>query len=150
MTVYYRPLIEERGQFLLAAGWCRFSQIEVLQRGTEPRVCRAVDIPDEAFLRLIAPRPNLGTDGMFRPQVMGILNATPDSFSDGGQFDSLTTAIAHAQSMLRDGADVVDIGGESTRPGADYVDVADEIARTVPAVTEWRQGIGLPLAIYTR
>ena len=150
MTVYHRPLIEERGQFLLAVGWCRFSEIEVLQRGIAPRVCRAVDIPKEAFLRLTAPRPDLGTDGMFRPQVMGILNATPDSFSDGGQFDSLATAIAHAQTMRRDGADVVDIGGESTRPGADYVDVADEIARTVPAVTELWQGIALPLSIDTR
>ena len=46
MTHYYRPLIEERGQFLLAGGWCRFSQIEILERGTEPRVCRAVDIPE--------------------------------------------------------------------------------------------------------
>ena len=150
MMVYYRPLIEERGQFLLGVGWCRFSQIEVLQRGTEPRVCRAVDIPEEAFLRLTTPRPDLGTDGMFRPQVMGILNATPDSFSDGGQFDSLATAIAHAQTMRRDGADVVDIGGESTRPGADYVNVADEIARTVPTVTELRQGTTMPLSIDTR
>ena len=150
MTVYYRPLIEERGQFLLAVGWCRFSQIEVLQRGTKPRVCKAVDIPKEAFLRLTAPRPDLGTDGMFRPQVMGILNATPDSFSDGGQFDRLAAAMAHARTMRRDGADIVDIGGESTRPGADYVGVADEIARTVPALTELRQEITLPLSIDTR
>ena len=150
MTAYYRPLIEERGQFLLAVGWCRFSQIEVLQRGTKPRICRAADIPEEAFQRLIDPRPDLGTDGMSRPQVMGVLNATPDSFSDGGQFDRLAAAMAHAQTMRRDGADIVDIGGESTRPGADYVDVADEIARTVPAVAELRQEIALPLSIDTR
>ena len=150
MTAYYRPLIEERGQFLLAVGWCRFSQIEVLQRGTKPRICRAADIPEEAFQRLTDPRPDLGTDGMSRPQVMGVLNATPDSFSDGGQFDRLAAAMAHAQTMRRDGADIVDIGGESTRPGADYVDVADEIARTVPAVAELRQEIALPLSIDTR
>jgi len=150
MTHYYRPLIEERGQFLLAGGWCRFSQIEILERGTEPRVCRAVDIPEEALLRLTVPRPDLGTDGMSRPQVMGIVNATPDSFSDGGQFDSLAAAMAHAQTMQQDGADIIDIGGESTRPGANYVDVANEITRTVPAVTGLRQEIALPLSIDTR
>ena len=150
MTVYYRPLIEEQGRFLLAGGWCCFSQVEVLQRMTEPRVCAAVDIPDEALLRLTELRPDLGMDGMHRPQVMGILNATPDSFSDGGQFDTLAAGLAHAQSMRHDGADMIDIGGESTRPGADYVDVADEIARTVPTVTELRQEIALPLSIDTR
>ena len=81
---------------------------------------------------------------------MGILNATPDSFSDGGKFDSLATAIAHSQTMWRDGADIIDIGGESTRPGADYVDVANEIARTVPAVLGMRQDLMLPLSIDTR
>jgi dihydropteroate synthase len=150
MTAYYRPLIEERGQFLLAGGWCRFTQVEVLQRGTRPYVCAATDISKQALLRLTSPRPDLGTDGMHRPQVMGILNATPDSFSDGGKFDSLATAIAHSQTMWRDGADIIDIGGESTRPGADYVDVANEIARTVPAVLGMRQDLMLPLSIDTR
>jgi dihydropteroate synthase len=66
--------------------------------------------------------------------VMGILNATPDSFSDGGQFDTLDRAITHAQSMLQDGVSILDIGGESSRPGADPVAASVEIARVVPII----------------
>jgi dihydropteroate synthase len=69
-----------------------------------------------------------------RPRVMGILNVTPDSFSDGGRFHDPASAIAHARSMLADGADIVDVGGESTRPGAEAVDAATEIARVVPVI----------------
>lgn len=69
-----------------------------------------------------------------RPQVMGILNVTPDSFSDGGKHNSKATAIAHAQQMIADGASIIDIGGESTRPGASMVEVEEEIQRVVPVV----------------
>lgn len=69
-----------------------------------------------------------------RPAIMGIVNVTPDSFSDGGQFTSSTEAIAHARRLLADGADIVDVGGESTRPGAEPVDVESEIARVIPVI----------------
>jgi dihydropteroate synthase len=69
-----------------------------------------------------------------RPRVMGIVNVTPDSFSDGGRLASSDDAIAHARRLIEDGADLVDIGGESTRPGAAPVSEADEIARTIPVV----------------
>jgi dihydropteroate synthase len=69
-----------------------------------------------------------------RPRVMGILNVTPDSFSDGGRFVDRGRALAHARQMFADGADIVDIGGESTRPRAAPVAAADEIARVVPLV----------------
>jgi dihydropteroate synthase len=69
-----------------------------------------------------------------RPRVMGILNLTPDSFSDGGHFTDRERALDHARAMLADGADIVDVGGESTRPGALPVDERDEIARVVPIV----------------
>ncbi len=69
-----------------------------------------------------------------RPLLMGIVNATPDSFSDGGQFDSPQDAIDHARQLVGEGADVIDVGGESTRPGADPVPVDEELARVIPIV----------------
>jgi dihydropteroate synthase len=69
-----------------------------------------------------------------RPRVMGIVNITPDSFSDGGRYVDRTRALAHARQLLADGADIVDVGGESTRPGAAPVSEADEIDRVVPVI----------------
>jgi dihydropteroate synthase len=69
-----------------------------------------------------------------RPRVMGILNVTPDSFSDGGRFDDFDRALAHARQMTADGADIIDVGGESTRPGASPVAEATEIERVIPLV----------------
>ncbi len=71
-----------------------------------------------------------------RPQVMGIVNVTPDSFSDGGRHDSLAAALAHCEQLLCDGADILDIGGESTRPGSPAVGLQEELARVVPLVRE--------------
>ena len=68
------------------------------------------------------------------PHVMGILNVTPDSFSDGGKHNGKAQALAHAQQMISDGATVIDVGGESTRPGASVVEVEEEIRRVVPVV----------------
>lgn len=69
-------------------------------------------------------------------QIMGVLNVTPDSFSDGGRYDTVETAVAHGRQLLADGADILDIGGESTRPGATRPLVEDELARVVPVITE--------------
>ena len=69
-----------------------------------------------------------------QPLVMGVLNVTPDSFSDGGRWFDTDAAVAHGLEMAREGADVVDVGGESTRPGADPVDEAEELARVVDVV----------------
>jgi len=74
-----------------------------------------------------------------RPQIMGILNVTPDSFSDGGQYDSYDLAVKHALSLLDQGADIIDIGGESTRPGAIEIDVKEEVRRTVPVIMALRE-----------
>lgn len=68
------------------------------------------------------------------PVVMGILNVTPDSFSDGGRYQGLEFAISHAEEMIRDGATMIDVGGESTRPGSPSVPVAEELARVMPAL----------------
>lgn len=69
-----------------------------------------------------------------RPRIMGVLNVTPDSFSDGGRYKSRDTALKHAQAMLDNGADIVDVGGESTRPGAIEVPVQEELDRVIPVI----------------
>lgn len=79
---------------------------------------------------------------------MGILNVTPDSFSDGGRFVSRDDALRQAEQMLRDGADIIDIGGESTRPGAPPVQLEEELARVIPLVEALR-GVGVPLSVDT-
>jgi dihydropteroate synthase len=84
-----------------------------------------------------------------RPLVMGVVNVTPDSFSDGGLYLDLDAAVAHGQELVRDGAAIVDVGGESTRPGAEPVDEATEIARVVPVV-ERLAGLGLVVSVDTR
>ncbi|WP_413518635.1 dihydropteroate synthase [Psychrobacter glacincola] len=77
-----------------------------------------------------------------QPHIMGILNVTPDSFSDGGQFNAIDKAVAHCQGMIEAGATIIDIGGESTRPNADAVATDEEIKRVVPVVTAIRQQLG--------
>ena len=83
-----------------------------------------------------------------RPQVMGIVNATPDSFSDGGQHASTRAALRHCEQLLKDGADILDIGGESTRPGSPAVPLALELARVLPVVRE-AVGLGVPVSVDT-
>jgi dihydropteroate synthase len=150
MTLYYRPLVEEQGTHALAGGWCRFSKVEVLSRHGRAEVISANEVPQEILNRLTSARSDLGTSGSARPQVMGILNTTPDSFSDGGQFGSRASVRAHALSLIQEGADIIDIGGESTRPGADEVALEEEILRTKPAILDVRQLSSVPLSIDTR
>ena len=101
--------------------------------------------------RLAEPRPILPGLPDNRPLVMGIVNVTPDSFSDGGETPDRATAVARARAMVEAGADILDIGGESTRPGAEDVAVAEEIVRTAPVIAELRAaGIDTPLSIDTR
>ncbi len=84
-----------------------------------------------------------------RPKVMGILNLTPDSFSDGGRHDAPEAGLIQAMKLIGDGADILDIGGESTRPGAEPVPVDDEIARTVPVIEAVHARWNGPISIDT-
>ena len=84
-----------------------------------------------------------------RPLVMGIVNVTPDSFSDGGQFTDLDRAIQHAQQLVAEGADLLDIGGESTRPGSATVPVDEELRRVVPVIEALAKQTTLPLSVDT-
>ncbi|KQY12125.1 dihydropteroate synthase [Massilia sp. Root133] len=83
-----------------------------------------------------------------RPLVMGILNVTPDSFSDGGRYQGLEFAVERAEQMIKDGVDIIDIGGESTRPGSPSVPVDEELRRIMPAIYALRE-LGYPLSIDT-
>jgi len=90
-----------------------------------------------------------------RPKIMGILNVTPDSFSDGGRYNGVEQAVKQALRLMEQGADIIDIGGESTRPGAQEIDVAEETRRTVPVIMALREAtrdyeMGPTLSIDTR
>lgn len=84
-----------------------------------------------------------------KTHVMGILNITPDSFSDGGKFSGLDAAKQHAAKMVREGADLIDIGGESTRPGAVQVGEKEELKRVLPAIRAVRKSVDVPISIDT-
>ena len=84
-----------------------------------------------------------------RTLIMGILNVTPDSFSDGGQFPSLDAALAHAEQMIAEGADIIDVGGESTRPGGEPVSVEEEIKRVVPVIEALSARVTTPISVDT-
>ncbi len=152
---YYRPIAmtdhaRPPGALPLAGGWCWFAQVEVLARGVPPRLVGVEALAAEVRDRLADPRPDFGGMAMDRPRIMGILNVTPDSFSDGGRFLAPEAALAQARAMA-EAADVLDIGGESTRPGAAEVTVEEEVARTAPVIAALRAGgLTTPISVDTR
>ncbi len=153
MTRYYRPILQMFGPIPAGAyhiGWCWFDRVEVLARNSAPQIVAARDIPAAALDRLTAPRAPIAGLPLTAPRIMGILNVTPDSFSDGGLFNDPDAACAHALDMVQAGADIIDIGGESTRPGAQTVGHADEIARTAPVIAAIRARSDIPISIDTR
>jgi len=152
---YYRPIprtdpARPAGALTLAGGLCWFDTVEVLDRAAPSYLMPAADLPTEALQNLTTPRAPVASLDMAAPQIMGILNVTPDSFSDGGQHFDPEVALAHARQMAADGAAILDVGGESTRPGAAPVPVDDEIARTAPVIAALRAGIATPISIDTR
>ncbi len=84
-----------------------------------------------------------------QPRVMGIINVTPDSFSDGGAHASVEAAVAHGLRLVEEGADLLDVGGESTRPGADEVPVAEELRRVIPVIERLAEQTGVPISVDT-
>ena len=81
--------------------------------------------------------------------IMGILNVTPDSFSDGGRYQTMDDALSHAEKMIKDGADILDVGGESTRPGHTQITEDEEISRTAPVIEKLKQEFDIPVSIDT-
>ena len=88
-------------------------------------------------------------DVKHKTYIMGILNVTPDSFSDGGRFNQMDAALRHAEEMVRDGADIIDIGGESTRPGHTVISDEEEIARVVPVIAAVKERFDVPVSVDT-
>jgi dihydropteroate synthase len=84
-----------------------------------------------------------------RTYLMGVLNVTPDSFSDGGEFNTTTTALKQAQEMVASGADIIDLGGQSTRPGAPQITLAEELDRLLPILQALRKEISVPISVDT-
>jgi dihydropteroate synthase len=84
-----------------------------------------------------------------RTQIMGILNVTPDSFSDGGLYDDVERAVRHGVHMAEEGADIIDVGGESTRPGSETVSTRDELDRVIPVISELHTKVNIPISIDT-
>lgn len=141
---YFRPIVQTGAPrpdtaraMPCAPGW--FTHVELLARDAAP-----VTIPaDEA--------PLVGAGKSAVPRIMGILNVTPDSFSDGGELASVDAAVARARAMVASGVDILDVGGESTRPGADFVPMEEEIRRTVPVIEALRMALpDVPISIDTR
>jgi dihydropteroate synthase len=152
---YYRPIAmtdpyRPGTAHTLAGGWCWFTHAQRLERGQPSRLVSAADIPDDILHRLTATRAPIAGLDMGAPKIMGILNVTPDSFSDGGLFNAPDAALIQARTMVVDGADILDVGGESTRPGAATVDVDQEIARTVPVIAAILADASTPISIDTR
>ncbi|MCQ0091672.1 dihydropteroate synthase [Roseovarius sp. M141] len=153
--VYYRPIAQTdpcrpAGALPLAGGWTWFDRAERLTRDGGSDLIAAHDIPGDVRDRLIAPRAPVARLGFDAPRLMGILNVTPDSFSDGGQFNGSEAALAQAHAMAEVGADMIDVGGESTRPGSLPVPPEEEIARTAPVIAAIRAGLQTPISIDTR
>ena len=155
MTAYFRPLPQTglsrpADALPIAGGWTWFTHVALISRAGPGRIMPVADVPQEVLQAISAPRPALLSLDMTRPALMGILNVTPDSFSDGGQFTTTKNAVQHGLAMQGDGADMIDIGGESTRPGADFVPATVEIERTEPVIAKLANTGGLPISIDTR
>jgi dihydropteroate synthase len=155
MTDYFRPLVNylrpaPKGALPLAGGQGWFTHAMHHQRGSDPVMILASEVPADWQQRLTAPRAPIMDLSFDRPRVMGILNVTPDSFSDGGSHNTATRAVSHAQRMVDHGVDIIDIGGESTRPGAQTVPIEAEIARIEPVIQALRHSITCPISIDTR
>jgi dihydropteroate synthase len=168
--VYLRPLgllygraaaaaIEGGNALPLAGGPIAFTAVEIIEGapGEATRTfarlptIQAIDEPvvKDILARLSAPRARIAGLGFGRPLVMGIVNVTPDSFSDGGDHASAEKAAAHAEQLAKERADILDIGGESTRPGAEPVPEEEELARLLPVI-EAAKSLGLPISADTR
>jgi dihydropteroate synthase len=155
-AVRWRPIpqsdpLRPEGARPLAGGRLWFDRVAVHERGRAVRLVPVAEAPQEVLERLGAARaPVCGLD-LTTPRIMGVVNVTPDSFSDGGLFAGLEAAVAQGRALVEAGADLLDIGGESTRPGSDPVPLAMELDRVIPVIRALRaSGVTVPISIDTR
>lgn len=151
---YYRPIAQPRvdagaGAIQLAGTPRWFSRVEVMSRGGSLGLIDARDLPDDVAANLTAHRAPVCGVSMDAPRLMGVVNVTPDSFSDGGRYLRADAAFAHGQALADEGADFLDVGGESTRPGAAFVPADEEIARIQPVIAGLKP-LGIPISSDTR
>ena len=154
MSVYFRPVVQTDATRPpdarpVAGGWGWFTHAERIERGGQRKLVAALDMPADALDRICAPRAEFAGLSMDRPRLMGVLNITPDSFSDGGRIEGPDAALDRARAMVARRTDFLDVGGESTRPGAREISVAEECARVVPVIKAIRD-LGPPVSIDTR
>jgi dihydropteroate synthase len=160
-----QPAREEWRGLPLAGSGLAFTAIEVIERvaggGIDRRMLalgefferewgRHTLAASDLFEALQSPRQRLAGLSLDRPRIMGIVNVTPDSFSDGGSLDGAQAAIDHALRLAEEGADILDIGGESTRPGADLVPLAEELRRVLPVIEGLRGRTDALISVDTR
>lgn len=155
MSEYFRPLVcydrfRPDHALPLAGGHGWFVSAVRYSRTAAPVHVGVDEIPAIWRDRLSAPRPPVAGLSFDRPHVMGILNVTPDSFSDGGKHQSAARALQQARGMVEAGAEIIDVGGESTRPGAQPVPREAEIARVEPVITALTRELRIPISIDTR
>ena len=137
------------GADLAGCGHVWFDQVIRRDRLGRAEVVFAEDCEADVHRRLSSPRAQIAGMTLERPRIMGILNVTPDSFSDGGDLSTVNAVVERARMMHE--ADILDIGGESTRPGAEVVETSEEIRRTAPVIRALRDaGITTPISIDTR
>ncbi len=155
---------EVRGGFRLADGWLDFTALDIFERNgasVERRIAglgeffekdwgRRTRNAADMFENLMSARARMGGLALDRPRIMGIVNVTPDSFSDGGHHATTNAAVGHALRLAAEGADIVDIGGESTRPGAMPVPLDIELARVIPVIAELAGKTSAILSVDTR
>jgi dihydropteroate synthase len=148
----------------LAGGRMSFAALDVLTRGSPETKRRTVVLGDafsgdwgrealaaaDILQELSEPRARLAGMSLERPRIMGIINVTPDSFSDGGHYATIKDAIEHGLRLVKEGADILDIGGESTRPNADFVAVDEEMRRVIPVVEGLRARTDAVISVDTR
>ena len=152
MNYYVRPIFSKKNKTSndykkLGSSNLFFDTIEIITRKKDKIDKKSLKLEDLSSLKkeelksvldqiknITAPRKKIASIDFNQPKIMGILNVTPDNFSDGGKFNNLDKSTAHASQMIKDGADIIDIGGESTRPGATTIVSKVEIARVIPII----------------
>ncbi len=153
---YFRPIVchgaarpGDAVQLAGGPGW--FTHAERLTRHGSGKIISVSEISHQILENLSVSRSPVCGLSLNQPRLMGVLNTTPDSFSDGGKFADAAVAIGHAKEILESGADILDVGGESTRPGADTISDELEIERTQPVIKALTEDkVATPIAIDTR
>ena len=155
MTSYFRPIVRtgsprSKNSIFLAETNYWVSEAEEIKYGKKTKLVSINDVPDWWKKRWLKKRSDiLGMEFGF-PKLMGILNVTPDSFSDGGNHVELDVALNQAKFMEENGVDIIDIGGESTRPGALIVPILEEIRRIEPVINGISARSKIPISVDTR